>query len=158
MLPIQQTIPFSDYSDLYDLIIPQDNLLRRINDLVDFSFIQKELIDQYCQDNGRMTESPVMMFLKVRFLAMAKLKQVWPCSFGLTKSFLKVRFLAMAKLKQVWLCSFGLTKSFLKVRFLAMVKFKQVWLCSFGLTKSFIYGHSFSGKWAIPSHKRHQRF
>lgn len=62
MLPIQQTIQFSDYSDLYDLIIPQDNLLRRINDLVDFSFIQKELMDKYCQDNGRMAESPVMMF------------------------------------------------------------------------------------------------
>ena len=41
MLPLQQTIQFSDYIDLYDLIIPQDNLLRRINDLVDFSFIQK---------------------------------------------------------------------------------------------------------------------
>ena len=62
MLPLQQTIQFSDYSDLYDLIIPQDNLLRRINDLVDFSFIQKELMDKYCQDNGRMAESPVMMF------------------------------------------------------------------------------------------------
>ena len=62
MLPIQQTIQFSDYSDLYDLIIPQDNLLRRINDLIDFSFIQKELMDKYCQDNGRMAESPVMMF------------------------------------------------------------------------------------------------
>lgn len=62
MLPLQQTFPFSDYSDLYDLIIPQDNLLRRINDLIDFSFIQKELMDKYCQDNGRMAESPVMMF------------------------------------------------------------------------------------------------
>lgn len=62
MLPLQQTIQFSDYSDLYDLIIPQDNMLRRINDLVDFSFIQKELMDKYCQDNGRMAESPVMMF------------------------------------------------------------------------------------------------
>lgn len=54
MLPLQRTIQFSDYSDLYDLIIPQDNLLRRINDLVDFSFIQKELMDKYCQYNGRM--------------------------------------------------------------------------------------------------------
>ena len=62
MLPLQRTIQFSDYSDLYDLIIPQDNLLRRINDLVDFSFIQKELMDKYCQHNGRMAESPVMMF------------------------------------------------------------------------------------------------
>ena len=53
---------FSDYSELYDLIIPQDNLLRRIKDLVDFSFIQKELMDKYCHDNGRMAESPVKMF------------------------------------------------------------------------------------------------
>ena len=52
MLPLQHTIQFSDYSELYDLIIPQDNLLRRIKDLVDFSFIQKELMDKYCHDNG----------------------------------------------------------------------------------------------------------
>lgn len=62
MLPIQPTIQFSDYTELYDLIIPQENLLRRINDLIDFSFIQKELMDKYCQDNGRMAESPVIMF------------------------------------------------------------------------------------------------
>ena len=41
MLPLQHTIHFSDYSELYDLIIPQDNLLRRIKDLVDFSFIKR---------------------------------------------------------------------------------------------------------------------
>ncbi len=62
MLPLQQTMQFSAYSELYDLIVPKDNLLRRINDLVDFSFIQKELMDKYCHDNGRMAESPVMMF------------------------------------------------------------------------------------------------
>ena len=62
MLPLQQTIQFSDYTDLYDLIIPKDNLLRQINDLIDFSFIQKELVDNYCQDNGRMAESPIRMF------------------------------------------------------------------------------------------------
>lgn len=59
---MQQTIQFSEYSDLYDLIIPKDNLLRQINDLIDFSFIQKELNDKYCKDNGRMAESPVRMF------------------------------------------------------------------------------------------------
>lgn len=52
MLPLQQTIQFSDYSELYDLIIPQDNLLRRINDLVDFSVIQKELMDKYAMTMG----------------------------------------------------------------------------------------------------------
>ena len=39
MLEQQQTISFSDYSSLYDLIIPKDNLLRQITDLVDFSFV-----------------------------------------------------------------------------------------------------------------------
>lgn len=62
MLPLQQTIQFSDYANLYDLIIPQGNLLRQINDLIDFSFIHQELVDKYCQDNGRMAESPVRMF------------------------------------------------------------------------------------------------
>lgn len=62
MLPIQQTIPFSDYSSLYAIIVPQDNLLRRINDLIDFSFIRKELVDKYCSDNGRTAECPIRMF------------------------------------------------------------------------------------------------
>ena len=44
------------------MIIPHDNLLRKINELVDFSFIHNELMDKYCHDNGRMAESPVVMF------------------------------------------------------------------------------------------------
>ncbi|MDR0746196.1 MAG: IS1182 family transposase [Mediterranea sp.] len=62
MLPLQQTIQFSDYSNLYDLIIPHDNLLRRINDLIDFTFIHVELVDKYCLDNGRTAECPIRMF------------------------------------------------------------------------------------------------
>mgnify|MGYP000478423475 FL=1 len=62
MLEQQQTISFSDYSSLYDLIIPKDNLLRQINDLVDFSFVYQELQDKYCHDNGRTAESPIRMF------------------------------------------------------------------------------------------------
>lgn len=62
MLEQQQTISFSDYSSLYNLIIPKDNLLRQINDLVDFSFVYQELQDKYCHDNGRTAESPIRMF------------------------------------------------------------------------------------------------
>ena len=47
MLPIQGTIRFSEYSSLYDLIVPKDNKLRLINDLVDFSFIYDELNGKY---------------------------------------------------------------------------------------------------------------
>ena len=62
MLVQQQKIQFSPYSSLYDLIVPQDNLLRRINDLIDFSFIYDELLNKYCTNNGRTAESPVRMF------------------------------------------------------------------------------------------------
>lgn len=62
MLPLQQTVQFSKYAELYDLVIPQSNLLRQINDMIDFSFIQQELTDKYCLNNGRMAESPIVMF------------------------------------------------------------------------------------------------
>jgi transposase len=62
MLIQQQQIQFSPYSSLYDLIVPQDNLLRKINELIDFSFIYDELLNKYCITNGRTAESPVRMF------------------------------------------------------------------------------------------------
>lgn len=62
MLIQQQKIQLSAYSDLYDLIVPKDNLLRKINEIVDFSFIYDELVNKYCSNNGRNAESPVRMF------------------------------------------------------------------------------------------------
>lgn len=62
MLVQQQSIQFSEHSSLYDLIIPKNNILRKINDLVDFSFIYDELLNKYCTNNGRMAESPIRMF------------------------------------------------------------------------------------------------
>jgi transposase len=62
MLVQQQKIQLSTYSDLYDLIVPKDNLLRKINELIDFSFIYNELVNKYCSNNGRNAESPIRMF------------------------------------------------------------------------------------------------
>ena len=62
MLLRQQELVLSEYSALYDIVVPRDNLLRRINGIVDFSFVYKELVDKYCPDNGRMAESPIRMF------------------------------------------------------------------------------------------------
>lgn len=62
MLHQQQQISISLYSGLYDLIVPKDNVLRRINELIDFSFIYNELVDKYCSNNGRTAESPIRMF------------------------------------------------------------------------------------------------
>src|SRR5471030_1204830 len=62
MLVQQQKIALSAYSGLYYLIVSKDNLLRKINDLIDFSFIYNELLDKYCSNNGRTAESPIRMF------------------------------------------------------------------------------------------------
>lgn len=62
MLLQQKIIQFSEYSSLYDLIVPKANLLRKINDLIDFSFVYDELVNKYCHNNGRTAESPIRMF------------------------------------------------------------------------------------------------
>jgi transposase len=62
MLVRQQKMLLSAYLDLYDLIVPKDNLLRKISELIDFSFVYEELAGKYCPDNGRYAESPVRMF------------------------------------------------------------------------------------------------
>ena len=62
MIQTQQSIILSPYMELYDLIVPEDNVLRKINNLVDFSFVFDELKDKYCKDNGRNAIDPIRMF------------------------------------------------------------------------------------------------
>ena len=47
---------------IYDIVVPKDNMLRQIYDLVDFSFVLEELKDKYCHDNGRNAVPPIRMF------------------------------------------------------------------------------------------------
>ena len=62
MISNQETLNLSPYMALYDLIVPKDNMLRQINELVDFSFILDELKTKYCLDNGRNAIPPIRMF------------------------------------------------------------------------------------------------
>jgi IS5 family transposase len=48
-------------SYLYDRIIPVDHLLRKINQVVDFSFVGQVLNDRYHPDIGRPAEAPEFM-------------------------------------------------------------------------------------------------
>ena len=50
MIEQQQKLVLSPYMEIYELVIPKDNLLRKIKELVDFSFIYDELLDKYCLD------------------------------------------------------------------------------------------------------------
>ena len=62
MIQNQQTMKLSPYMALYDVVVPKDNILRKINELVDFSFVYEELESKYCLDNGRAAINPIKMF------------------------------------------------------------------------------------------------
>jgi hypothetical protein len=49
-----QTSFYGSY--LYDRIIPQDHLLRKINQVVDFSFVNELVKDRYTLNFGRSAE------------------------------------------------------------------------------------------------------
>ncbi|VTQ86034.1 IS1182 family transposase [Hathewaya histolytica] len=59
---MHQKMILSEYGDIYDRIIPKDNMLRRIKEMVDFSFIYDELVSTYCNNNGRGAIDPIRMF------------------------------------------------------------------------------------------------
>lgn len=52
----------SPYQGIYDAIIPQKHLLRRIKENIDFSFVNPMLRKQYCEHFGRPAKEPEMMF------------------------------------------------------------------------------------------------
>ncbi len=43
-------------------LVPADHLLRKIDAVIDFSFIHDQVSGLYCADNGRPALDPVMMF------------------------------------------------------------------------------------------------
>ena len=51
-------------------LVPQDHFLRKLDQLVDFSFIYKETENYYCHHNGRPSIDPVILikYLLVGFL------------------------------------------------------------------------------------------
>jgi transposase len=62
MIERQSSFTLSPYMELYDKLIPKDHFLRRMSDLVDFSFIEEALHNRYCNHNGRNAVHPVRMF------------------------------------------------------------------------------------------------
>ena len=43
MISNQQPLNLSPFMAIYDIVVPKDNMLRKINELVDFSFVYDEL-------------------------------------------------------------------------------------------------------------------
>lgn len=76
MFQPQISFAFSPYTALYDLVVPKDNMLRRMNELVEFSFVYDELKTNYCLDNGRNAIDPVRMFKYLLLKAIFELSDV----------------------------------------------------------------------------------
>lgn len=62
MISNHESLNLSPYMALYDIVVPKNNMLRKINELVDFTFILQELKAKYCLDNGRNAVPPIRMF------------------------------------------------------------------------------------------------
>ena len=63
----QMRISLSPYSGIYDAVVPEDHLLRKIKDNIDFSFVNPMLKKRYCEALGRPAKEPEMMF-KLQFM------------------------------------------------------------------------------------------
>jgi hypothetical protein len=61
MISNQDSINLSPFMAIYDIVVPKDMLLQ-INELVDFSYVLKELKTKYCLDNGRNSMPPIRIF------------------------------------------------------------------------------------------------
>ena len=62
MISNQETFHLSPYMAIYHIVVPKKKKLRQINDLVDCSFVSKELKEKDCHDNGRNAVPPIRMF------------------------------------------------------------------------------------------------
>lgn len=58
----KQNLALSAYSDLYDIVVPADHVLRRVDRLVDFDELAKASEATYRADNGRPGYAPAMMY------------------------------------------------------------------------------------------------
>lgn len=76
MLQTQEQMRLSAYQDLYNIVVPRENVLRRMKELVDFNFVQEELSKNYCLNNGRNAVSPIRMFKYLVLKAMYELSDV----------------------------------------------------------------------------------
>lgn len=66
----QITMDLSPYQGLYEAIIPQYHILRKLKENIDFSFVNPMLRKQYCENFGCPAKEPEMMF-KLLFLCAA---------------------------------------------------------------------------------------
>ena len=62
MLDSQIKMSTSPYQQLYDLIVDENHQLRKLHDIIDYSFVHEELRHTYSENMGRKAVEPIVLF------------------------------------------------------------------------------------------------
>ena len=73
MLNTSRSLPLSPFSDLYDILLPKDNLYRRLADEIDYSFVYEALSPLYDSRRGRYGVDPDRMIKILMLKAMTEM-------------------------------------------------------------------------------------
>ena len=76
MITINKSIQSEILMTTMEEIVPQDSLFRKIDKYIDFTFIYDEVKDLYCENNGRPSIDPVVLFKLVFIQALDGLKSM----------------------------------------------------------------------------------
>ena len=69
---IQSEIVFMTMEEM----VPEDSIYRKIDKYIDFTFIYEKVKDLYCEDNGRPSIDPVVLFKLVFIQALDGIKSM----------------------------------------------------------------------------------
>ena len=76
MITINKNIQSEFLITTMEEIVPQDSLFRKIDKYIDFTFIYDEVKDLYCENNGRPSIDPVVLFKLVFIQALDGIKSM----------------------------------------------------------------------------------
>jgi len=62
MISINKNIQSEIVCMTMEEMVPEDSLFRKIDKYIDFTFIYEKVKDLYCEDNGRPSIDPVVLF------------------------------------------------------------------------------------------------
>ena len=66
MITINKNIQSEILMTTMEELVPKDSLFRKIDKYIDFTFIYDEVRDLYCENNGRPSIDPVVLFKLVK--------------------------------------------------------------------------------------------
>ena len=76
MISINKNIQSEILMTTMEEIVPEDSLFRKVDKYIDFTFIYEEVKDLYCEDNGRPSIDPVVLFKLVFIQALDGIKSM----------------------------------------------------------------------------------